>query len=203
MNIFSRFIRPTLLGGVLFLMPIVLLAVLLNKAFDFARRGLKPLVKLIPDQLISGARTETILAIVLLVLICFLAGLFARTALAQRFMTGLESLVLSKIPAYDYLKQAGSSMMGLGEMADRPAVLAQLDDNVWQIGVQTGVAAEGLAVIFIPNSPNTLSGGLFFVALDRVRPLKAPVAEALHCIERCGTGAGSLLAELKFSGVAT
>jgi hypothetical protein len=40
-------------AGALFLTPIVLFAYLLNKVFDFAR-GLKPVAKVIPDQLISG-----------------------------------------------------------------------------------------------------------------------------------------------------
>ena len=79
MTAISRFLRTTILGGAFFLMPIVVLAYLLNKAFDFARRALKPVAKIIPDQLVSGAMMEAIMAIGLIVLLCFLAGLFART----------------------------------------------------------------------------------------------------------------------------
>jgi hypothetical protein len=43
---------------------------------------------------------------VLVALICFLAGLLARTVPAQHIVNALESSVLSKIPAYEYLKQA-------------------------------------------------------------------------------------------------
>ena len=63
--------------------PIVALIFILAKAFDFARRALKPVVTLIPDRLVSGATTEAILAIVLIAILCFLAGLFARTRLAR------------------------------------------------------------------------------------------------------------------------
>jgi uncharacterized membrane protein len=111
MTAISRFLRTPILGGAFFLMPIVVLAYLLNKAFDFARRGLKPVAKIIPDQLVSGAMMEAIMAIGLIVLLCFLAGLFARTLVAQKITSELEAAVLSKVPAYDYLKQAGSSMM--------------------------------------------------------------------------------------------
>jgi hypothetical protein len=38
----SHFLQMTILGGAFFLMPIVVLAYLFNKAFDFARRALKP-----------------------------------------------------------------------------------------------------------------------------------------------------------------
>ena len=201
MTAFSRFLRTTILGGAFFLMPVVVLPYLLNKAFDLARRGLKPVAKLIPDQLVSGTTAEAIMAIGLIVLLCLIAGLFARTLVAQKITTQLESAVLSKVPAYDHLKQAGLSMMGLGEIAEHPVVLAQLGD-AWRLAVQTDIAEGGLAAVFIPNSPNTFSGSVFFVASDRVQRLDVPLAAALQCLERCGVGGGSLLGNLSFAAVA-
>jgi uncharacterized membrane protein len=127
--------------------------------------------------------------------------LFARTLLAQEITPELESAVLFKVPMYDYLKQAGSSMMGLGEVAEHPVVLVQLGDAL-QLGVQTDIAQGGLASVFIPNSPNTFSGSVFFVASDRIQRLDVPLAVALHCLERCGVGGGSLVGNLSFAAVA-
>ena len=168
MKAISHFLRITVLGGVLFLTPIVVLVFILGKAFDLARRGLKPMTAIIPDRFVSGATTEAILAIVFIAILCFLAGLLARTRLAQRIVAELER-VLSKVPAYEYLKQAGASVMGLGEMADHPVVLAQLG-GAWRIGVQTGVVGGGLVAVFVPNSPNPMSGSVFLVAADSVHP---------------------------------
>jgi uncharacterized membrane protein len=95
MKAISHFLRITVLGGVLFLTPIVVLAFILGKAFDLARRGLKPMATIIPDRFVSGVTMEAILAIVLIAILCFLAGLFARTRPAQRIMAELESSVLS------------------------------------------------------------------------------------------------------------
>jgi uncharacterized membrane protein len=167
MKAIPHFVRTTILGGVLFLIPIAVLAFILGKAFDFARRGLKPVAVIIPDSLVSGATMETIMAIVLIVLMCFFAGLFARTHVARRIMTELEAAVLSKVPAYEYLKQAGASVMGLGEMVEHPVVLARLG-GAWRIGVQTDVVDDGLVTVFVPNSPNSFSGAVFFVTSDQV-----------------------------------
>ncbi len=90
MTAISHFLRMTVLGGILFLTPIVVLVFILGKAFDFARRALKPVAAIIPDRLVSGAPTEAILAIVLIALLCFLAGLFARTRPAQRIVAELS-----------------------------------------------------------------------------------------------------------------
>ena len=194
MKAISHFLRITVLGGVFFLTPIVVLAFILGKAFDLARRGLKPMTAIIPDRFVSGATTETVLAIVLIAILCFLAGLFARTRPAKRIMDGLEDSVLSKVPAYEYLKQAGASVMGLGETADHPVVFAQLG-GAWRIAVQTGVVGGGLVAIFVPNSPNPMSGSVFLVAADSVRPAKVPLATAIGCLRRCGAGSEAFLSD--------
>ena len=192
MKTISRFIGVTILGGVLFLTPIVALALILGKAFDFARRGLQPVAALIPDRVASGPTASAILAVLVLALACFFAGLLAQTLLAQRMVDVIEAKILSKIPGYEYLKQAGTSVLGLGEMAEHPVVLVQIGD-AWRIGVQTDAGKDGLVPVFVPNSPNPMSGSVFIVAADRVRPTGAPLASAMASLRRCGTGATSLV----------
>jgi len=191
----SRFVGTTILGGVLFLTPIVVLGVVLSKAFDFVRRGLLPLTALIPQTLASGPTTTAALTVLLLGIMCFLAGLFAQTLLAQRIVSGLEGTVLSKLPGYEYLKQAGTSVLGLGETAEHPVVLAQLGD-AWRIGVQTDSIGDGYVAVFLPNSPNPMSGSVFLIAADHVRPADVPLATAIASLRRCGIGSGALLSKL-------
>ena len=126
---------------------------------------------------------------------CFFSGLFARTLAAQRFVRGLEESVLSKLPGYEYLKQAGTSVLGLGETAEHPVVLAHLG-GAWRIGVQTDRVAGDLVAVCVPNSPNPMSGSVFFVAADRIRPIEGSLASAIACLRRCGTGSETLLNEL-------
>ena len=137
----------------------------------------------------------------MIALACFLAGLFARTVWAQRIVGELESSVLSKVPGYEYVKQAGASVLGVGETADYPVILANLG-GAWRIGVQTDVLGENLVAVFIPNSPNARSGAVFLVAPDRVRPAGVSLAAAMGALRRCGTGAGALLGELAVVGPA-
>jgi uncharacterized membrane protein len=189
----SHFVGTTILGGVLFLTPIVVLAFVLGKAFQYVSLALKPVAALIPDRLASAPTATAILTVALLAILCFLAGLFAQTHAAQRFVLGLEGSVLSKLPGYEYLKQAGTSVLGFGETAKHPVVLAHLG-GAWRIGVQTDHVGKDLVAVFVPNSPNPLSGSVFFLAADRVRPLEGSLASAIACLRRCGTGSGTLLA---------
>jgi hypothetical protein len=114
---------------------------------------------------------------------------------AQRIVRELEVSVLSKVPGYEYMKQAGASMLGVGETADYPVILANLG-GAWRIGMQTDVLGENL----VPNSPNPLSGGVFLIAADRVRPAGVSLAAAMGALRRCGTGSGTLFSELAVTG---
>jgi hypothetical protein len=55
---------------------------------------------------------------------------------------------------------------------------------------------SGLTAVFIPNSPYTFSGSVFFVASDKVRRLNVPLRSALGCREQLGAKGGSFLADL-------
>lgn len=188
----SHFVRTTILGGIIFLAPLVVLGVIVGKAYSVARRLLQPLTGYIPDDLASRATMTAILTILLIALACFLAGLLARTLWAQRMVNGLEASVLSKLPGYEYMKQAGASVLGVGEMADHPVVLAQVG-GAWRIAVQTDVIGGDLVAVFVPNSPNPMSGGVFLMSPERVRPAGVSLAAAMGALRRCGTGAGAIL----------
>jgi uncharacterized membrane protein len=80
MKALGEFIRTTLIGGILFLLPIVVLIVVLGKAQTISGRIVAPVAERMPVPSVGGVAVARILAIVAIALFCFLAGLFARTA---------------------------------------------------------------------------------------------------------------------------
>lgn len=191
MKTIAQFVRTTIVGGLFFLAPIVVLIVIVAKALDYAKKGLNVLAAHIPIFSDLGAGVATALAVALVCLICFLAGLVARSVTAQRVIDILESTVLSKIPAYDYLKQESESALGVTEIAENPVVFVPMEGG-WQFGVQTGATGDGLVSIFVPGAPDPHSGSVFFFPADNVRPAGIKLVAALNCLRRCGAGASSL-----------
>ncbi len=191
MKVIPQFARTTLLGGVFFLMPIVVLAILLEKAMSIAAKFVKPIADKLPDDWNLGVAKVTLLAIVLLALICFLAGLIARAAIAQRLVRKLESSVLSKIPAYEYFRQVTGGLLGADDLAKHRVVLAQFEGG-WQIGVEVEGELDGFVTVFIPDAPNPRTGAVFLLPPDRVRPTGAALGSALHCLKRFGAGTNAL-----------
>jgi uncharacterized membrane protein len=191
MKTLTQFVRTTIVGGLFFLAPIVVLIVILAKAFDFAKKSLNAVLVHIPaaSELSGGA--ATVLSVTIVALVCLLAGLVAHTVIAQRLVNLLESSLLSKIPGYDYLKQESASALGVAEIAELPVVFVPMEGG-WQLGVQTGALSNGLVSIFVPGAPNPHSGSVFFFSRDNVRPAAIKLAVALNCLRRCGAGASAL-----------
>jgi uncharacterized membrane protein len=200
MKALTRFVRTTILGGVFFLVPIVVLTIILAKALEYANKVLQALAVHILAASELGATAATAISIVMIGLACFLAGLIARTVTAQKLIRALEGSVLSKVPAYEYLKQEGASALGVATMTEQPVVLVETEIG-WQIGVQTEKAVGGFATVFLPGAPNPHSGAVYFVPVDRMRSAAdVKLVAALNCMRRCGLGAPALLKD--FSVVA-
>ena len=191
MSAITQFVRTTIVGGLLFLAPIVVLIVILAKAFEYAKKSLQAVVPHIPGISDLSVGVATTLSIAMIALVCLLAGLVAHTLIAQRFVNALESSVLSKIPAYEYLKQESASALGAAESTDLSVVLVPMEGG-WQLGLQTEPLGDGLVPIFVPGAPNPHSGSVFFFPADIVRPAGVELLAALNCLRRCGAGASAL-----------
>jgi uncharacterized membrane protein len=191
MKTLALFVRSTILGGVFFLAPIIVLIVILAKAFGYAKKGVHAVVVHVP--MVSDLRVEvaTVLSIAVIALVCLLAGLIAQTLIGERLVSALESSVLSKIPAYEYLKQESASALGVAEIGELPVVFVPMEGG-WQLGVQTESLSNGLVSIFVPDAPHPHSGSVFFFPAEVVRPAGIKLAAGLNCLRRCGAGASAL-----------
>lgn len=187
-----HFLRTTLLGGVLFLVPIIVLVVIIDKALGIAHRVSDPLAAYLPAM----KHAPVLLASALLTVICFAFGLLAMTALARKAVQWIETTILAKIPGYVFLKGAGESALGIEAHAPYPLVLARIEE-AWQFGFLIEKLEGGHLAVFVPGAPNPMSGSVYFMGPDRVRPTDIPVSKALRCLNRLGAGAAELLHDLR------
>jgi len=196
-----QFLRTTLVGGLLFLVPIAVLAMVVGKALAVVYKVVEPLAEHLPFHSVIGLRTPVLLAVAILVGFCFLTGFFARTVLAQKLVRRLESSVLRNVPGYQLLKGMGESMLGVEKEGAYPVVLVRFDD-AWQLGFQIETLENGLVAVFIPDAPNPQSGSVHLLTPDRVTPANIPPAAALKCLQRLGAGSRTLLGGLPLPAAA-
>lgn len=99
-----RFLKTTILGGVLFLVPIVIFIAVIGRALQLTHKLATPIAAKFPLASVGGLAVVELVALAILVLICFIAGLAARTRSAHRLVQTLEANVLDKMPAYALMK---------------------------------------------------------------------------------------------------
>ena len=85
MKTILSFIKTTLTGGVLFLLPFVLIIILLKEVLGFLFIISSPISKYLPD-IIFGLNGSNIIAIFLLLFICFFSGLLFRTKMVKKLI---------------------------------------------------------------------------------------------------------------------
>lgn len=186
------FIKTTIVGGLIFLVPIIVLVIILGKALGITRTIVRPLSTLIAVETVAGVGMATLLSIFVIVLFCFLAGLFARTDLARKIINWLESSMLSHIPGYTFMKSMGESFAGIEIDHGYETVLARFDDS-WQVAFLVERIGSGQVAVFIPGAPSPWSGSVYVMTEDRIKPIDVPNKAVLQCIQQLGKGSNSML----------
>ena len=161
-----HFTRMSLVGGVLFLMPVVVLVFILGKAFGIAHKIVLPLAAHLPIESVLGLETPRVLASALLLLFCFLTGVFARTACARSIVNWLETALLSNLPGYEFIKTMSENFLAAEKEHVYPVLLARIEDS-WQLGFLIERLEGGLFAVFIPGTPSPQSGSVYFMTEDR------------------------------------
>ena len=100
----TNFIKTTAIGGLLFMIPIVVVVMILNKAFKIMMLVAVPLDKLIPIESIGGVALSNILAVLCTFAGCFLAGLVAKSKMGKTTFNLIDAKLLLFFPGYSYLK---------------------------------------------------------------------------------------------------
>lgn len=95
MKSIAVYIKTTLIGGILVVLPTYVTLLLLAKVANGLLTLIAPITALIPES----AQSRQLIAVLLLVMICFVAGLALRSGRGIRAVSYLEKAVLNRLPA--------------------------------------------------------------------------------------------------------
>jgi uncharacterized membrane protein len=185
---FFLLIKTTIIGGLIFLVPIIIVVAILGKAYELMIMVAKPLSAWIPLDAIGGVALANILAVLAILLCCLIAGIIAKGATAKGILKSVESKLLVAIPGYTFVKGMTDSLKSSEEAAKAfVPVIAKFDDNA-QIGFEIERTEKGNVVVYLPGSPNPWSGSVVYVNADRVERLDMTVPDAINNIRHLGRG---------------
>jgi uncharacterized membrane protein len=178
----KNFIKATLIGGLLFLLPLVVVVMLGAKAFALIRSVTDPIADLLNLHRLLGVYASHLLAWIVLTL--------------RSFMRWLETWVLSMLPGYRLMATlTGDANLTRDRGEAKPeAVLARIED-AWQFALVVERIGATHVVVYVPGAPSATSGSVYVMDVDRVRPVNAPLSEVMKSLKGLGVGTAALLGE--------
>ncbi len=194
MRALVRILTATALGGIVFLLPLLIVVVLLGHAVRLMQPIVTPVANLFPAQTFETTAIAAMISILGLFLICLLAGVLARTRIARYISGSIDSRIENRVPLYRIIRSTIKGFAAVERDSSVIPVLARFDD-AWQIGFILEENADGLSTVFIPQAPTPMIGTVYYMEEARLKRLSITVGQAFRCVAQMGLGSRELLRE--------
>lgn len=187
-----KFIKTTIIGGLVFLIPVGLIAIVLLKIYSAMLKAAQPMSAIVPIDYIGGITVANILAVLIILAICFMAGLLARIGPVARSVDRAETAILQKLPGYTVFKGMTSTLSPDQEQTLKPVIVTMPGSA--RIGLEVGRLDGGRVVVFYPGAPSTWSGSVHLVEEERVERIDVPMKAVIEHTEQLGKNSEAILA---------
>jgi len=198
MKTIATFIKTTLIGGVLVILPIYIAILLLAKTVS----GLLALLAPVTAQLPASVKFREIVAILLLVVICFVVGLIVRTGPGLRAKNAIEQAVFGRLPGYTFLRGLTRRLTGREEEHTLEPALVEIEDALVPALIVEELQ-DGSYTVLVPSAPTPMAGSIYILPRDRVHPVDIPFTKAIGVFSKWGTGAGEFVRAMQQPAAAT
>ena len=186
-----EFVKNTLVGGLLIVVPIYLAVLLLLKAMQSVMGLVRPLAQLLPPWIPA----DNILSLLLVLSLCFLIGLAVRAPMGRALRERLEQSLFERIPGYALFRSLTQRLAGESREHVWQPALAEIEDALVPAFIIEELE-DGRFTVFVPSIPTPLAGAVYVLSQDRVHPLDIPFTQAIQTVSRWGSGAKELVAAM-------
>ena len=172
--------------GLCVIIPLVIVGLVFVKLAEILEKVAKPLGL---DSYL-GATLVIVVAVLVLLLACFLIGLIVQKVLS--FNT-FEEKVLKQVPGYEII---ATIVKGFGSSSNTKAFPSVMID-VYGSGVEAlGFIMEehddGLFTVFVPSSPVLTVGNIYIAKAEQLTLLDAKGQDIADCLSKWGVGSKNL-----------
>jgi uncharacterized membrane protein len=188
MRILAEFVKATLIGGLLIILPVYVSVILVLKAIQGVVAALKPVTAVVP----ASVQFREVFAALLIIIICFIAGLIVRTGPGLRAKNAFEGVVLERLPGYTLLRGLAGRFTGRGDEPTFAPALVEIEEALVPALIIEKLD-DGQFTVLVPSVPTPMAGALYILPPERVHPVDVPFTSALKVFTKWGAGAGEFV----------
>ncbi len=186
------FVKTTAVGGFFVVLPVALVLFLFGKAVAALVMFVAPLLGDLTLRQIGGVGVGTLLAVLLVFLLCFATGLLVRTHLGRLSGNWLELRLLGRLPGYRMLKNLTRRFSGEEGTEFAPALVDLYGGESRALALIVEELDNGMLTVFLPLAPTPTLGQLHLVRPEKVTRLQAPMGAVLNSIMQWGVDSKKL-----------
>lgn len=183
MKHFVSLISALIKGGIFFLLPIILLIVLMERAIKM----IQPLSHFVQKSLgleDNSIFTPFLISLILVLFLCLVAGFIAQRGMGKRMVEWIEDHLLVLFPGYKLMKTTFEQRAGIEQNHNFPVVLVPIDG--WMMAFLVEELENDQVMVFVPGSPETWSGSL--IIFDKAKIKKTDLSQ--HEVHKIGRSLG-------------
>ena len=189
-----EFTRMTVIGGALFLLPILVVLLVLAKVVGMMGGLAEPLVTALGVTSVAGIAASHFVTVLGVVLAAFFAGLFARTRTGQSTLTWIQDGVAATLPQFSLIQDVARNLGSDDDVADMPVVLVPTDAG-WALGLLLEAEGDWHAV-FLPGAPEMSSGSVAYAHTDQIHRTDLTLKQLWVMLRGRGKGSSNVYRQL-------
>lgn len=198
MKTFLVNLRDTAIAGFFFLLPVIVVLVVVSKAFAALTSIGAKLAAMFGMKTIVGLTSTSVFTGLLMIAICIACGLLVRIAFVSALGNAVEAWLGKSIPGYAaYKAMAEEKLQNKVRLLPYQAALIRQGD-FWRPAYVVEQDRDGNAVVFVPEAPDTGRGNVLLASRDQLTLLSTLTANQLDtALKAMGKG---LLTEHRLRG---
>jgi uncharacterized membrane protein len=199
MKQFKIFVKKALIGGILVLLPLLILGAVFRWFFYFVTDLIQPLTSYFSQHYQLPELAADAIVVIIVFALCFGIGTLVSTSVGSWMHRHFDKYLAKLAPGYRLVKEIVTQVFGSSE--DSPFSKGEVVRvKLFGESIETTVTAlvtakhtDGTVSIFMPTGPNPTSGNIYHVPEKLVTYYpEASVEKMMKSIIACGAGSNEL-----------
>ncbi|CAD7694834.1 unnamed protein product [Ostreobium quekettii] len=174
------FLKTTAIGGLVFLLPLIVIGFLLGQLAPIVLSIAKFLNETLGFKTANGYLILLGLSVLVIVLLCFAAGIVARWTIGQRIGGFVERNLTLIFPRYSIYKDQLAGGLDADALRGRMMPALVHLDGVTRPVLEIERSLGGKVTIYLPGAPDPWSGTIGFVDETQITPIETDLGEYLN-----------------------
>jgi uncharacterized membrane protein len=193
MNNFKSFINTTFLGGLLILLPLIILIIVFNGFYTFIAQNIRPFTQILIETARLSEFLASLLSVFFILGLSFLTGLIVKTRFGNIAYNIVEENILKRIPGYRIIKGTVAQIFGAEKNLFLGVALVRIFGNeTLMTAFITETHSDGSFTVFVPSGPAPTAGFIYHLKPEFVHPVDYSIELAMKTIISLGAGSDDI-----------